>query len=232
MIKNAEKLNISIKDVNIVIISHGHKDHGGGMEAFLKQNNKAKIYISKYAFDNYYVSILKCIKVYVGLNQELKGNERIILTDEIYTIDENLTLLLNIIGNLLIPTGNKNLMVKNNGKFSLDNFKHEQHLILNSNDKKILIAGCSHTGILNILNNIEEKLNLKINLKIGGLHLYNPLNKKTENINFINELGIKLLEKNIKIYTCHCTGEKAFKLLSSTLNNNILTIKTGQVLKL
>lgn len=46
-IENAKKLNIEIKDIDIVIISHGHKDHGGGLETFLKYNSKAKIYINK-----------------------------------------------------------------------------------------------------------------------------------------------------------------------------------------
>ena len=97
---------IIIKDVDTVIISHGHKDHGGGLEAFLKQNDKVKIYISKYAFDNYYALFLKYAKFYVGLNQELKENKRIVLTDEMYHIDEEMTLISNITGDVLLPKGN------------------------------------------------------------------------------------------------------------------------------
>ena len=39
-------------------------------------------------------------------------------------------------------------------------------------------------------------------------------------------------EKNIKIYTGHCTGVKAFDLLNNILGSNIKTIKTGQVIDL
>ena len=231
-IKNAKKLNIDINNVDIVIISHGHKDHGGGLEVFLNHNDKARIYISKYGFDNYYASFLKYMKFYVGLNQDLKENKRIVLTDEIHHIDEELILISNIKGDSLVPNGNKNLMIKNKKTFTLDNFKHEQHLILNHSGKNILISGCSHGGILNILQESEEKVRLKIEFMIGGLHLYNPINKKTENLSFINELGNKLLDKNIKIYTCHCTGLKAFDLLKNILGSNIRTLKTGQVIEL
>ena len=64
------------------------------------------------------------------------------------------------------------------------------------------------------------------------MHLYNPINKKTEKLSLINELGNKLLEKNIKIYTCHCTGVKAFDLLNNILGSNIKAIKSGQVIDL
>ena len=52
-LENAKKLNIDISDVDIAIISHGHSDHGGGLESFLKNNNKAKVYINKNAFGLY-----------------------------------------------------------------------------------------------------------------------------------------------------------------------------------
>ena len=46
-IRNAQKLGVDIADVDIVIISHGHYDHGGSLADFLKHNSKAKIYIRK-----------------------------------------------------------------------------------------------------------------------------------------------------------------------------------------
>lgn len=44
---NARKLNIDISEIDSVFISHGHFDHGGGLEYFLRNNSKAKIYIKR-----------------------------------------------------------------------------------------------------------------------------------------------------------------------------------------
>ena len=44
-LENAENLSIDIREIDIAVISHGHYDHGGGLEAFLSASEKAKIYI-------------------------------------------------------------------------------------------------------------------------------------------------------------------------------------------
>ena len=49
-IKNAEILGIDLTKVDIVIISHGHFDHGRGLKKFMKINSLAKIYLSEEAF--------------------------------------------------------------------------------------------------------------------------------------------------------------------------------------
>ena len=210
-IKNAEKLNIDIKDIDIVVISHGHKDHGGGLEAFLNYNSKAKIYMSKYAFEDYYASVLKFGKAYVGLNKNLKYNNRIIFTDDLFKIDDEMILISNVKGDLLAPKGNKSLLVKENEKYYLDDFKHEQHLILKEDEKNILISGCSHTGILNIIEAAENALEDNIHIVVGGLHLFNPISRKNEGLTLINQLGKELSKMDLTKFTCHCTGEKAFK---------------------
>lgn len=60
------------------IISNGHKDHDSGLEAFLNRNDKANIYVNKYAFKRYHTSLFRYGKYYVGLNSELKFNQWII----------------------------------------------------------------------------------------------------------------------------------------------------------
>lgn len=40
--RNARALGLKVSRVDMAVISHGHYDHGGGLSAFLKENNKAK----------------------------------------------------------------------------------------------------------------------------------------------------------------------------------------------
>ncbi len=231
-IKNAKKLNINIEDVDIVVISHGHKDHGGGLEAFLNHNSKAKIYINENAFGLYYTSLLKYGKYYVGLNTELKDNSRVILTNETFNIDSDIFLVSKVQGKMLTSSSNESLFRKEGTKYVQDTFDHEQNLIIKENDNYILISGCSHCGITNIIDRVEKVIGKEIYTAIGGFHLFNPVTNKSESEEFINSLGEYIYNSNIKFYTCHCTGVKPFEILHKKLGDQIDYLATGKVIEI
>lgn len=93
-LENAVKLGVNITDIDSVIISHGHNDHGGALKYFLENNAKANIYISRYAFEEYYANFLG-MKWNVGLDRKLKDHPRIILIEDEYVIDEELQIFSN-----------------------------------------------------------------------------------------------------------------------------------------
>lgn len=231
-IKNANKLGIDISDVDIVIISHGHKDHGGGLSEFFKYNNKAKIYINKNAFDEYYTKIIGPIKYYVGLNRNLKNNNRIIFTGNDFAIDDSIHIFSDVNKQYLMPSSNKVLFMKEEGQYKQDFFKHEQNLILKEDNKYILIAGCAHNGIINIIDKAKEIVGKDLDFVISGFHLYNPVSKKRESSAFIDKLSMELSTQRTKFYTCHCTGNIAFKRLKNNLEDKIDYLSSGQIINL
>jgi 7,8-dihydropterin-6-yl-methyl-4-(beta-D-ribofuranosyl)aminobenzene 5'-phosphate synthase len=53
-LENAKKMDVEIADVDFLVISHGHYDHGGGLESFFKKKDKAKVFKQKKSFQKQY----------------------------------------------------------------------------------------------------------------------------------------------------------------------------------
>jgi 7,8-dihydropterin-6-yl-methyl-4-(beta-D-ribofuranosyl)aminobenzene 5'-phosphate synthase len=228
--ENAEKMNINLKDVDIAIVSHGHYDHGGGLEKFLKINAKAKIYVSKSAFENYYSKDLNGVKKYIGLNKRLSSSERIIFTDKSKTVDKGIYLFSNVKGVSNLPSGNHCLYMEKNGVLIEDDFSHEQNLIIRENGKTVLIAGCAHNGIINIQKTATNLGISKIDYTIGGFHLYSRSFGQSETPEKVIEIGYILKEAGPKFYTCHCTGLESYKILKEIMNDKIDYLSAGSQL--
>ena len=225
-LENARKMGVNIADIDTVVISHGHIDHAGALPLFLQHNSSAKIYIRESAFDKHYTKVLG-LPFSVGLDRSLKNNEQIIFTDSLEVIDDELTLFSDVQSKELTSSSNRVLWAEIDGKKQIDNFKHEQNLLISSEHKAVLFAGCAHAGIVNIKARAEQLTSEQPLTIIGGFHLYNPISKKHESKEFVDRIVKRLNDGKSRYYTCHCTGQWAYRLMKEKLKDNLGHLSTG-----
>jgi len=82
LLSNMEKMNIYPKDIDIVVISHIHIDHRGGLNGFLERNGNVKVYIPA-SFPDW---IREKIKSYGAEYQDVKDSIQI--SDSVYSTGE------------------------------------------------------------------------------------------------------------------------------------------------
>ena len=230
-LKNAEKLGVDISSVDIAVISHGHVDHCGGLKYFLEKNKKAKIYLRSQAVEKHYVKVLG-IPFYAGIDRKLTSCERFVFTDDIYKINDEITLFSKVIGHFPLPKSDGNLFVKTGKKMLPDDFSHEQNLIITSGDKRVLICGCAHAGIVNIVGGAKAIIGEEPDAVIGGLHLYEPSRRRYESDEYIDSVAGSLAAGKSSYFTCHCTGEKACEKMKARLVSRLTYLRTGAELRL
>lgn len=230
-IQNANSIGIDATDVDFAILSHGHFDHGGGISAFLADNNSAPLYIRKMAFDTHLADNPSGIKD-IGIDATLLPNKQFIFTGETQELGEGLSLfsLVPAYEPIYASSGTQREIL--DGEIVADRFHHEQNLVICENNKYTLIAGCAHSGIYNILTHFHKLFGRYPDVVIGGFHLMIPSLQKSLPDEIIDNLADKLNTHDTKYYTCHCTGSYAFDRLKTILQGKIDYISTGSIIQI
>ena len=199
-IRNSEKLGVDIKRVDLVIISHAHMDHLGGLPFFLWTNKKASVYLGKNALKNQAFRVL-CSKM------DERSFNRIRFVDEFTEIAQGIFILTEVEERHPIR----------------DRVDHEIVLVIKNNNKLIIFSGCSHGEILNIIGTVTRVFpNIYIKAVIGGFHLTETPK------DFVEQIGKEMSKYSIeRIYTCHCTGVENYRILKTILGAKIEYISTG-----
>ena len=226
---NAEKLGADLSQVDIAILSHGHYDHGGGLMAFFAVNDHAPVFLRERAFGDYY-SLAGDHPHYIGLNTALKEyEERFVYTDELCEIDEELTLIAGIHDGMNALAASAKLKEKVGEDWTPDSFTHEQDLILETEGKALVFAGCAHMGIVNIVRAARERLGRWPDAVFGGFHLFQLDPEDPASDALVDSIGQQLLEGTTVYYTGHCTGEYAYNRLKTILGDRLQPMQGGSV---
>lgn len=189
---NMEKKEIDPKEINLIVLSHIHGDHVGGLEGILKRNGKVKVYIPTSFPD----SLRQTIKSYGGEYIDVKNSMEIL--EGVYS------------------TGEMGTWIK------------EQSLIVNTEKGLILITGCAHPGVVNIIEKAKEMFPEKnVFLVLGGFHLSGASNSELKRIigNF-RKLGVQ------KVAPCHCSGDRCRELFKEEYKENFLENGVGKIIEI
>jgi len=190
LLKNMEKLEIDPKEVEVIVLSHIHYDHIGGLSDFLKINPKVTVYMPE--------SLPQSVKniVKTSGSQLVEVKKPVKICQNVYSTGE------------------------------LGTFIKEESLIIKTSKGLVVVTGCAHPGIVDIVIEAKEMLKTDVYLVLGGFHLC-----------WMNQLQVNRIINGIKgqdvvkVAPCHCSGDIARKLFERAYGKDFILIGVGKKLK-
>lgn len=231
--KNAEHLAVSIASIDTAVLSHHHYDHGGGLRQFFELNSSAKVNMGEIPNGDCFAKVSGVVKKYIGLDKAVIADfeDRFKIIKNPVEILPDVFIFPHIVNKHPKPAGNKNLFLRKNHFFTFDDFTHEIVMAIKEKGKLIVFTGCSHNGILNMVDTVSQEFKgIPIKAVIGGFHLIGapPFGFMSDIRREVENLGNSVLNYPVdETYTGHCTGDKAFEVLKSVMGDRLTEIRTG-----
>jgi 7,8-dihydropterin-6-yl-methyl-4-(beta-D-ribofuranosyl)aminobenzene 5'-phosphate synthase len=191
LLANMAKLNVDPGTIDVVVLSHYHRDHYGGLARLLQSNPIVEVWMPSYFPDDFRESIVEAGAKVINVDDPVQ------IVDRAHTTGE--------MGRGLI----------------------EQSLVLETSQGLVVLTGCAHPGIVEIINAAKKQRQGSVDLATGGYHLMElEARELMETIGGIQETGIR------RVAPSHCTGDEAINLLRELWDDDFVEGGAGAVFNL
>lgn len=231
ILENANALNIDLSELDYVLISHGHYDHSGGFKRLIKEiSPNIELFVGDGFFNDKYSLREDGDYQFAGNPFDvdyLKDNNipTQFVNQDIVNLTENIMIFTNFNRKDEFENINETMFLKQDEEYIKDQFLEEISLGIKTPRGLVVIVGCSHVGVVNIVDTIIERTGLQIYALIGGTHLVKEDDEK------INKIIEYLKEKEIELIgACHCTGKQGETMLGQQLEDRFINNNTGDIL--
>lgn len=217
-IRNARALDADLSVLDLLVISHGHYDHAGGVVALLERFSYPALELwtgkgfeyKKYADDPDGMRFLG-----FDFDRKFLDSHQVswhtVCTDTVM-VRSGVWLVSSFARMHPMERANPRFLVEKPKDGTVtDDFDDEIALVMDSPHGLVMIAGCSHPGILNMVDSVSARFAKPIHMLIGGIHLYDASPERR------NLVVHGLIERGIPhLGVSHCTGEAASEMLRAS----------------
>ncbi len=231
IINNADRLGVDLRRLDGIILSHGHFDHTGGLKLVLEKTGPVAVYAHPGLFSRRFSSHGGPLRnIGIAWNQaelETLGADFLLSRDPV-EIAENLLLSGRIPRTNPHETGDPRLVIEvAHGKHDSDPLEDDLSLFLRTDKGLVLLLGCAHAGLINIIDHaIRMTGEKRIHAIVGGTHLM-----------FSGEAQLKatmdrLQSENVThIGASHCTGRNGALALAARFGGRFFSASVGASLE-
>jgi 7,8-dihydropterin-6-yl-methyl-4-(beta-D-ribofuranosyl)aminobenzene 5'-phosphate synthase len=224
----------------MIVLSHCHFDHTGGLKGMLDKINKnipiiahTDIFRENYMFK-------PCLKN-IGMTGDNTREKITASGGQLVLTDKSVRLMDGVVttGEVERTTefeksfiGSYNL---EDGKMIPDDIKDDISIVTTVKDKGIfIITGCSHAGIINIIKHAQKITGIeKVYGIIGGLHLIESPNETELSKERILKTAKSFAEMNLELVVAgHCTGILALNEIKNAVGDKFVQLHSGQIIEL